>query len=109
MWQYSPGEVGVSAITAFEFLYGVAKGGRPDRNRAALTAFFLPLDLLPCDTTAAAQAGELRAYLERTGTPIGPNDLLIAAHALALGVPVVTNNEREFRCVPGLLVENRTR
>jgi predicted nucleic acid-binding protein len=56
----------------------------------------------------AGSAGR-RATLERVGTPIGPNDLLIAAHALALGLPVVTNNEREFRRVPGLQIENWTR
>lgn len=100
------GEVGLSTITVFELAYGAAKSSRPDQNRAALAAFFLPLVLLPFDADAAVRAGDVRAFLERRGTPIGPNDLLIAAHALALGVPIATNNEREFQRVPGLHVEN---
>lgn len=105
----APGEVGVAASTVFELSYGAAKSAQPERNRAALAAFFLPLVLLPFDTAAAAHAGAIRAHLERAGTPIGPNDLLIAAHALALGGPLVTNNEREFRRVPGLIVDNWAR
>jgi tRNA(fMet)-specific endonuclease VapC len=107
--QCAAGEVGVSAITVFEMAYGAHKSAQPARNQAALSAFFLPLFLAPFDARAGALAGEIRAILERAGTPIGPNDLLIAAHALALDVPVVTNNEREFRRVPQLQVENWTR
>lgn len=107
--QCGAGEVGVSAITVFELAYGAHKSAQPSRNRAGLAAFFLPLVLFPFDAQAATLAGEARARLERAGTPIGANDLLIAAHALALDVPVVTNNEREFRRVPGLRIENWTR
>lgn len=107
--QCSPGEVGIATITVFELMYGAHKSARPDQNRAALTVLFLPLVLVPFDAQAAALAGELRAYLERAGTPIGPNDLLIAAQSLALDVPIVTANEREFRRVPNLRVENWTR
>ncbi|MDP9372996.1 MAG: type II toxin-antitoxin system VapC family toxin [Chloroflexota bacterium] len=100
------GEVGVSTITVFELSYGAHKSAQPARNRAALTAFFPPLVLVPFDAGAAALAGELRAALERAGTRVGPNDLLIASQALALDVPGVTNNERGFRRVPRLWVEN---
>jgi predicted nucleic acid-binding protein len=62
--------------------------------------------VLPFDDQAAAMYGPMRADLERAGQRIGPLDMLIAAHALALGVTLVTNNEREFCRVPGLLVEN---
>jgi tRNA(fMet)-specific endonuclease VapC len=106
--QCGAGELGVSAITVFEFFYGAYKSTRVDNNRMALAAFFLPLELIPFDENAAAIAGEVRALLERAGSPIGANDLLIAAQALALSIIVVTNNEREFRRVPGLLVENWT-
>jgi tRNA(fMet)-specific endonuclease VapC len=104
-----PGEVGVAAITIFELSYGAHKSLRVMQNRAALAAFFLPLVSVPCDEQAAILAGELRVLLERAGTPIGPNDLLIAAQAVALGVSLVTNNEREFRRVPGLQIENWTK
>ena len=107
--QCGAGEVGVAAITVFELMYGAHKSARPTQNLAALTALFLPLVLIPFDSEAAAIAGEVRVHLERMGTPIGPNDLLIAAQALALDVPVVTANEREFRRVPRLIVENWTR
>lgn len=109
MRQNSAGEVAVSSITVFELAYGAHKSAQVARNREALAAFFLPLVLAPFDAQAAALAGELRALLERAGTPIGASDLLIAAHALALDVPVVTNNERGFRRVPQLQVENWTR
>jgi tRNA(fMet)-specific endonuclease VapC len=103
------GEVGVSTITVCELTYGAHRSAQVARNQAALAAFFLPLVLVPFDAQAAALAGEVRALLARAGTPIGAYDLLIAAQALALGVPVVTNNEREFRRVPGLQLENWTR
>jgi tRNA(fMet)-specific endonuclease VapC len=106
--QCGAGEFGVSAITVFELFYGAHKSSRVANNRAALASFFLPFDLIPFDENAAAIAGEVRALLERAGSPIGANALLIASQALALGVIVVTNNEREFRRVPGLLVENWT-
>lgn len=104
-----PGEIGVTAITVFELAYGAHKSNQVLQNRAALAAFFLPLVSVPFDAQAAILSGELRVLLERAGTPIGPNDLLIAAQAVALGVALVTNNEREFRRVPGLQIENWTR
>lgn len=106
--QHVPGDLALSAVTVFELTYGAARSSQPERNHAARTAFLLPFVLVPFDATAAAIAGELRARLERGGEAIGPQDVLIAAQALALGVPLVTNNEREFRRVPGLRVENWT-
>ena len=106
--QCGAGELGVSVITVYELFYGAHKSSRVASNRAALATFFLPFDLISFDENAAALAGEVRALLERAGSPIGANDLLIAAQALALGVTAVTDNEREFRRVPGLLVENWT-
>lgn len=98
--------VGVSSITVAELQYGVAKSARPDQNALALAALLAPLDVLAFDDRAAAVYGGVRAELERAGTPIGSMDLLIAAHALALGRTVVTNNTREFCRVVGLKVEN---
>jgi tRNA(fMet)-specific endonuclease VapC len=71
-----------------------------------LAKFCVPLAILPFDNAAAEAYGALRAELERQGKPIGPLDTLIAAHALSLGVTLVTNNEREFRRVAGLRVAN---
>jgi tRNA(fMet)-specific endonuclease VapC len=83
----------------------VAKSAFPARNREALEAFTLPLEVVPFDTAAALAYGAIRATLERQGTPIGAMDLLIAAHARSLGITLVTNNPREFRRVEGLQSE----
>lgn len=98
--------VAVSAITVAELEFGAAKSARPDENRAALAALLAPLRVEPFDERAARAYGAVRAELEWAGTPIGSMDLLIAAHALALGATVVTSDEREFRRVAGLAVEN---
>jgi tRNA(fMet)-specific endonuclease VapC len=99
------GDVGISAITASELAYGVAKTDSA-RNRAALDRFMLPLEVAPYGPEAASVYGDLRARLEHGGEVIGPLDMLIAAHAVALGVTLVTNNTGEFRRVPGLRCEN---
>jgi len=98
--------VGISSITLSELEYGVAKSSRPGQNMLALAQFVAPLEILPYDDVAAAKCGETRAHLERQGMPIGPLDTLIAAHALALGSTLVTNNVSEFSRVPELGVED---
>lgn len=97
--------LGISAITASELYWGVCKS-QSARNRTTLDKFLTPLTILDYDQAAARQYGELRAHLEKQGTPIGPLDQQIAAHALALDITLVTNNVREFERVPGLRVEN---
>jgi tRNA(fMet)-specific endonuclease VapC len=104
--RYEPDDVGLSSITLAELQYGVAKSARPDHNATLLAQFCAPLAILPFDSPAAEAYGTVRAALERSGTPIGPLDTLIAAHALALNLTLLTNNEREFRRVGGLRVEN---
>src|SRR5438105_4543908 len=79
------GHIGVSSVTAAELAYGVAKSGSA-RNRAALEGFLLPLEVLPFELAAALAYGEVRSRLEAKGKPIGPLDMLIAAHALTLGL-----------------------
>lgn len=102
------GDVGISSVTVAELAHGVAKSGS-ERNRAALEGFLLPLEIADFDQKAAWKFGEIRSALERAGKPIGPFDTQIAAHALALGCVVVTNNQREFQRVPGLKCENWTK
>ena len=97
--------VHTSVVVAAEIRYGVAKKGSAalaERAEAVLGA----LPILPFDAPADRRYGEIRAYLERRGRLIGPNDLLIAAHCLALGMRLVTDNIDKFERVPGLVVEN---
>lgn len=103
--RHAVGDLGVSSITVAELAFGVEKSGST-RNRGALDAFLLPLEIAPFDLQAALRYGEVRSILEKKGTPVGPLDTLIAAHALGLGVTLVTNNQREFQRVPGLRAEN---
>ena len=103
-------QICTSIIVAAELRYGAAKGGsRILSDRIEET--FQTLDVLPFEPPADSIYGSLRARLERTGRIIGANDLLIAAHALALGYTIVTDNEREFARVEDLPRENwlRTR
>ena len=102
-------DLAVSSIAAFELWYGVAKSARSAANAARLTAFLTPLEIVDFDYDDARRAGALRNELERRGRPIGGFDLLIAAQALHRALTLVTANEREFRNVPGLDVENWTR
>jgi len=104
-----PGNVLLSSIVLAELMHGVERSARREQNRAALEMFLMPLDIAPFDDAAAARYGEIRARLEAKGCVIGGNDLFIAAHALSLGVTLVTNNEREFARVPGLRLENWAR
>lgn len=106
--EFQVGEVGVSVITVSELRYGVAKSANPEQNGEALERFLLPLEVVGFDLDAAAAYGSVRANLERLGTPIGPLDTLIAAHALALAATLVTSNTREFERVPNLRLEDWT-
>ena len=102
----SPADVCISAITLSELEYGAFKSARPEQNRMRLAEFIAPLQVVPYETAAAAEYGSLRTALEQQGNLIGPLDMLIAAHALALDCALVTNNESEFSRVPGLRVLN---
>lgn len=100
------GDVGISSITLAELRYGVAKSTDEAKNAAALEEFLLPLEIADFDASAAQSYGRVRASLEKAGTPIGPLDTQIGAHALNLGTTLVTNNLREFRRISGLKVED---
>lgn len=102
----SPGELRLSAISVSELRFGAANGEFRKDNEAALEDLldlFEPEDL-PC--AAAKDFAEIKTALLSKGKPIGPYDMLIASHARHIAATVVTNNEREFRRVPGLSVEN---
>jgi len=94
-----------SIIVAAELHFGAAKR-KSRRLMTQIETALTHLDIQPFAVPADRIYGELRADLERKGRPIGPNDLLIAAHALALGCALVTDNEREFSRVKALRVEN---
>jgi tRNA(fMet)-specific endonuclease VapC len=94
-----------SIIVAAELRYGADKKGSP-RLSSQLDAVLGVLEVLPFEAPADASYGLLRTRLEKRGTPIGGNDLLIASQALALGYVIVTDNEREFSRVEGLRVQN---
>lgn len=100
------GDIGISTITLAELQYGAMKSARPKQNRESLKDFIAPLDVASFDNGASEAYGEIRVALEKSGRPIGAMDLLIAAHALSLDARLATNNEREFKRVRGLRVEN---
>lgn len=101
-----PSALRMSAITLAELRFGVAKSTRAARATANLHVLLAKIGVVPFDEAATARYGELRALLEKRGSPIGPLDTLIAAHALSLRWTLATHNVREFRRVPGLRVED---
>ncbi len=106
--EYQVGDICISAITLSELRHGVAKSQDKDKNSKALDEFIIPLEVVAFDEGAALAYGEIRACLECAGTPVGSMDYLIAAHALSLGVTLVTNNTREFNRVAGLTLADWT-
>lgn len=103
--QQEPGTIALSTVSAAELAYGVIKSGS-ERNQCALQMFFAPLEILSFDERAVWQYGVVRVSLEQSGQPIGALDTMIAAHALSIDATLVTNNEREFRRIRGLKIEN---
>jgi tRNA(fMet)-specific endonuclease VapC len=103
---HQPDDLAISTITIAELEYGVARSRLPDQNRIALLEFLIAFSILDFDQLAAAHYGSIRCSLESRGMPIGPMDLLLAAQARSRNLILVTNNEREFRRVVDLQVEN---
>jgi tRNA(fMet)-specific endonuclease VapC len=101
-----PGDAAISVITWGELLYGAEKSKQRRKALELLAEFKTFVPVLPIPETAGNAYGIIRATLESQGRPIGNNDLWIAAHAKAAGLTVVTNNEREFRRIAGLKVQN---
>ena len=86
--------------------YGARKSANPEKNLSALHQFLLAFEIFAFGYDASSEYGKIRSDLEKKGTPIGPLDTLIAAHARSLHYTLVTNNEREFRRIAMLDVEN---
>jgi len=96
----------ISSITLGELHYGAEKSGRRAPNLTAIEQFVARLEVLPFGDRAAAHYGQVRAELERAGTPCGPHDMQIGGHARSEGLIIVTNNMREFARMPGVRAEN---
>lgn len=101
-----PSDVCLSSVVVAELRYGADKSAHPRRNHRLLDALIGEIPCRGFDASAASSYGRVRSDLERNGRPIGSNDMLIAAHALALGLVLVTDNVREFRRVAELDLEN---
>jgi tRNA(fMet)-specific endonuclease VapC len=104
--QMQHGETALSVITYGELLYGAERSQQRTRALESLTRLVSLLQVLPMPEEAAAVYGEIRATLEMKGQMIGGNDLWIAAHAKSSGLILVTNNEREFKRIPALKLQN---
>jgi len=105
-FQQQQGRLCVSSITVMELMYGAEKSAQPERNLGDIEGFIARLVVLPYDVGAAFHSAQIRAELEKSGTPIGAYDQMIAGHARSCGLVVVSNNTREFQRVSGLRVEN---
>ena len=101
-----PGDACISTITFGELRHGAEKSAQRDRALDLLSELANALPVAPIGADVGAVYGSVRADLERRGEVIGNNDLWIAAHALSLGIVLVTSNDREFRRIPGLRVED---
>ena len=98
--------MGISSVTLGELVFGAEHSQQVERNLADIEALTARLEVLPFDEAAAYHFGQIRAELYRAGRPIGPYDMMIAGHARACGLKLVTNNVKEFERVQGLIIEN---
>ncbi|PKO27397.1 MAG: VapC toxin family PIN domain ribonuclease [Betaproteobacteria bacterium HGW-Betaproteobacteria-9] len=106
LFNQNAGRMAISAITLSELYHGAEKSAKVAQNLAVVEEFASLLEVLPYSPKASQHYGAIRAELEKTGRPIGVNDLHIAAHARSEGLTLVTNNVGEFERVPGLMLEN---
>jgi tRNA(fMet)-specific endonuclease VapC len=104
--ELAAGSVGMSLITFGELCYGAEKSSQRELALATLGRLQAVIPVIALDEAVGVSYAAIRAHLERAGTPIGNNDLWIAAHALRLGVTLVSNNTREFERVPELRLDN---
>ncbi len=102
----TPQEIVLCSVVKAELFYGVKKSARPEKNLEKLSKFLNRFVSLPFDDKASEIYGKIRVQLEKIGTPIGPNDLLIASIAISNNLILVTHNTREFGRVEGLKLED---
>jgi len=105
-FQQHDGQMCISAVTLGELVFGAEHSQQVEQNLADIEALVARLEVLPFDSKGAHHFGQIRAALYAMGQPIGPYDMMIAGHARAYGLILVTNNVNEFARVPGLLIEN---
>ena len=96
----------ISSVTLMELIYGAEKSAAVERNLRDIEGFVARMEVLAFADAAATHAGQIRAELEKSGKPIGAFDQMIAGHARASGLVLVTNNLREFKRVAGIRIEN---
>ena len=106
MFNANASRMAISSITLSELFYGAEKSLNTDKNLEAVEEFVSHLDVLPYDAKASQHYGQIKAELEKKGQIIGENDIHIAAHATSHGLILVSNNVREFKRVPNLVLEN---
>lgn len=104
--ELEPKDICISSITYAELVHGVEKSQAVEKNRIALTVLLSEIEIISFDSSAAQVYGMIKADLQKKGTPIGPLNTLIAAHAKSLELTLVTNNTREFARVDGLELED---
>jgi tRNA(fMet)-specific endonuclease VapC len=102
----TPSKIKLCSVVKAESLYGASRSNKHKVVLAKLDLFFAPYESFPFDDSAAVEYGRIRGALAEVGTPIGPNDLMIAAIALTRQLTLVTHNTREFSRVSGLLIED---
>ena len=98
--------ISISAVTIAELEYGIAKSTKPEKNRELLYGFLAPFEIVPFSELDAEHFGQIRAYLNSIGKPIGPYDLQIGAQCLTRSFSLITNNMKEFERIPELRIEN---
>ena len=101
-----PGDLAISTVTSYELFTGIAKCSNPAKERAKIEKLLQLVLEVPFDPSAAREAASIRAALEAQGRSIGPYDLLLAGHAISLGLILITNNTTEFSRIAGLLLED---
>ena len=104
--QHRPSDLRLCSVVKAELLYGARRSSRPAENIRLLQSFFVPFVSVPFDDGCAEHYGIIRSDLQRAGTPIGPNDLMIAATAIANDLVLITHNTREFARIVELRLED---
>jgi tRNA(fMet)-specific endonuclease VapC len=100
------GQICISTVTLGELIFGAEKSAQPETNLQIIEGMLARMELVHFNESAAAHFGQIRAELAKVGTPIGPYDSMIAGHARALSLILVSNNQKEFNRVSGLRLEN---